>query len=251
MDLLELPNRPVTRHPWEEVRFEFFSRVLAQHIDLGGLGTVLDVGAGDAWFSGQFAARTAAPRIVCWDIGYTPDFIADHHGRGGTRIELSASRPSTRFDLLLVLDVLEHVEDDAALLDTLVRENLTGRGHVLMSVPAWPWLFSSHDVRLRHYRRYTPAGARKLLAGAGLDIVRSAGLFHSLVLPRAIHVARERLTGRLEAPADLGQWNAPPLMTAAIRGLLTCDGWLSSVQSGLGRSLPGLSWWALCRRAGH
>ena len=209
MDLVELPDRPVTRHPWEEARFRFFYRVLEHSMALDAVGRVLDVGAGDAWFASQLAARTSAPQIVCWDTGYTPDVLASSELRDRKGLQLVVDRPRTSFDLLLLLDVLEHVADDRQLLGTLVRENLSAGGYALISVPAWPLLFSSHDVRLRHERRYTPAAARLLIRGAGLEIVRSAGLFHSLILPRALQVARERVTGRSEPPPDVGQWHAP------------------------------------------
>ena len=250
MDLVELPARAVRRHPWEEVRFQFFSRVVAS-LDLGTTAAVLDVGAGDAWFAERLLERTAIQRIVCWDTGYTPEFLAARPLPRGERIELSTERPAGRFDLVLFLDVLEHVEDDVAFLEEFVRENLAAGAHVLISVPAWPLLFSSHDVRLHHYRRYTPAAARLLVRRAGLEISRSAGLFHSLLLPRTVQVARAHLTGVSAPPAHVGQWNASALVTALVRGVLACDAWLSLSESRIGWSLPGLSWWALCRKAGE
>ena len=134
--------------------------------------------------------------------------------------------------------MLEHVDDDRQLLGTLVRENLTAGGHALISVPAWPLLFSSHDVRLRHERRYTPAAARMLIRGAGLEIIRSAGLFHSSDLPRAVQVAREHLTGRSEPPADVGQWHASAVVTALVRGSLEwTHAWRSSNRGSAGAFL--------------
>ena len=207
------------------------------------------MGAGDAWFAEQLATRTAVERIVCWDSGYTPDVLATRQLRRRAEIQLVSARPDARFDLLLLLDVLEHIADDRGFLERLVRENLVSGGYCLVSMPAWPLLFSSHDVRLRHERRYTPASARELLNGAGLEIVRSAGLFHSLVLPRAVQIVRERLTGTTHPPADLGQWTAPAFVTTVVRSALAFDGLLSLIESRLGWNVPGLSWWALCRKA--
>jgi trans-aconitate methyltransferase len=249
MDLLEVPSRPVRRHPWEAARFEFFFRVLAASLDVDALATVLDVGAGDGWFAERLSERIGARRIVCWDTAYTPDLLADRRFSAPSGVELSTKRPAGRFDLLLLLDVLEHVEDDRAFLDDLVRENLASGGRVLISVPAWPCLFSSHDVRLRHYRRYTPRSARTVLRGARLEIIRSAGLFHSLLLPRALHVARAHVTNDSRPPAHVGEWNAPAIVTTLVARALACDSSISLAQSKLGWSLPGLSWWALCRKA--
>ena len=248
MDLVELPDRPVRRHPWEEARFAFFYRVLEGGLAWPAVRRVLDVGAGDAWFAAQLAARASALHIVCWDTGYTSEVLASRELRDREGIQLVADRPRTTFDLILLLDVLEHVADDHELLGTLVRENLSGGGHALVSMPAWPLLFSSHDVRLRHERRYTPAAARALIGGAGLEIVRCAGLFHSLLAPRALQVARERIMGTSAPPPDVGQWQASAVVTMLARGVLEWDGRLALLESRLGWSLPGLSWWALCRR---
>ena len=248
MDLVELPDRPITRHPWEEARFNFFHRVLEVGMDLNAVRTVLDVGAGDAWFASQLDGRTSGLRIVCWDTGYTPEVLASGQLRDRAGVQLVADRPRTSFDVLLLLDVLEHVADDHGLLGTLVRENLSPGGHALISVPAWPWLFSSHDVRLRHERRYTPTAARVLIRGAGLEIVRAAGLFHSLIAPRALELVRERLTRGSAPRPDIGHWNGSPTVTTLMRWLLECDARLSLLQSTLPGSLPGLSWWALCRK---
>ena len=91
---------------------DFFHRVLEAGVDLSAVRTVLDVGAGDAWFASQLAGRTSGLRIVCWDTGYTPEVLASGQLRDAQGMQLVADRPRTSFDLLLLLDVLEHVADD-------------------------------------------------------------------------------------------------------------------------------------------
>jgi 2-polyprenyl-3-methyl-5-hydroxy-6-metoxy-1,4-benzoquinol methylase len=248
VDLVELPNQLAGRHPWEQIRFQFFFRVLAGSGLLESGGTALDVGAGDAWFAEQLASRSDIRRIVCWDTAYSREFLASRRLSEPLRVELTADQPAGRFDLLLLLDVLEHVKDADLFLTHLVRDNLSPTGHALISVPACPSLFSSHDVRLRHYRRYTPALAEALVGHSGLEIVRSAGLFHSLGLVRAIQVSWERVSGRSTSSTTL-DWNMPPPLRMFVQAVLAGDGWLSLVESRLRWTLPGLSWWALCRRA--
>jgi SAM-dependent methyltransferase len=247
-DLLERAAQPGERHPWEEVRFSFFAEVLARSGLLTPSLRVLDVGAGDAWFARQLAERLpAASRIVCWDVGYSDEVLAGIDGSEGA-LELVRERPGGRFDLALLLDVLEHVEDDRSFLRALVEDGLAPRGHALVSVPAWPALFSEHDRALRHHRRYAPSAARALLEDAGLEIVSSGGLFHSLVAPRALGKLRERM-GAGASRHDLSSWRAPRWITALVRGVLACDARLAVAEAALGWSVPGLSWWALCRRA--
>src|SRR5205085_7042183 len=72
-----------------------------------------------------------------------------------------------RADVVLFMDVLEHVDDDVGLL----REHVGPAGprtRFIVSVPAFPWLWSSHDDFLHHRRRYTLSGVNELLSSAGL-----------------------------------------------------------------------------------
>ena len=157
------------------------------------------------------------------------------------------------------MDVIEHVPDDVALMSDLARRFLKPGGHMVVSVPAWPTLFSKHDVALKHFRRYTPAMGRRAIEASGLAIVRSGGLFHALAAVRRLQVAR---WGRAEPAADplattpeddgggvgLGAWKGSPAVTRAVAGVLNAEGLVSWAASAAGVGLPGLSWWALARK---
>lgn len=101
-----------------------------------------------------------------------------------------------RFDLVCLLDVLEHVADDTAAL-ARVRRLLKPGGRVLVTVPAYGWLWSAHDVAHQHHRRYSATQLRLRAEAAGLAVHR-LGYFNSLLLPLIV-LARVagRLTGRL------------------------------------------------------
>lgn len=255
MDLSEQPAGDFRRHPWELARARFFRRMLqsrgVSHPGGVQVRTVLDVGAGDGWFSQQLLTDLpAASRITCCDAEYTPEAISVLSARCGAHMDFVAVRPNGRFDVVVMLDVLEHVDDELGFLSELVDQNAGPGSAVLVSVPAWQSLFTSHDVRLRHYRRYSPARARRLLSRAGLVVEQSGGLFHSLVLPRAIERLSEALgppSGTAMAP-DALEWRAGSLATAAMNGALAADNALSRWAARAGVSLPGLSWWAVCHR---
>ena len=70
------------------------------------------------------------------------------------------------FDLVVMFDVLEHIEDDAASL-AAVRRHLANKGWLVMTVPAFPFLWSGHDVHNHHFRRYTRALLNQRLRDAG------------------------------------------------------------------------------------
>src|SRR5207253_1181175 len=103
---------PFRRHPWEEARFRFFARIVAA-TELPRPVRILDVGAGDGWFARRLVERLGpAAEITCWDPAYTREQIDELSARAGGTIGFSASRPAAAFDLVLLLDVLEHVDDD-------------------------------------------------------------------------------------------------------------------------------------------
>ncbi len=204
---------------------------------------MLDVGAGDGWFARELTASWPAPIVAtCWDSGYGE---GEAHDDGLLRVR---EQPSGTFDLVVMLDVAEHVADDRAFMQSIVSRNLakasTG-GRLLFGVPAWPWLWTSHDMRLRHERRYTPTAARSLLHQANLDVLESGGLFPTLLPIRALQMARERLLSQA-VPGLEGQPTG--LAARAVDALLTFDGLLARNASRHGLNLPGLSWWALCAR---
>ena len=132
---------------------------------------------------------------------------------------------------------------------------------MLVSVPAWDVLYGQHDLALKHFRRYQPAQCRALLHSAGLEIVRGGGLFHSLLLPRIVQRLGEAVRGTLgalknggpgdarSAPANLGEWQGGPWVTAAVTCALAIDTRVTETLARSGREWPGLSYWALCRRA--
>jgi SAM-dependent methyltransferase len=96
---------------------------------------------------------------------------------------LTAIETTARFDAIVYLDVLEHIEDDAQELRHAAMR-LTPGGRLIVLSPAHPFLFSPMDVAVGHYRRYTAAGLRALTpAGCRLERLRlldSAGFFASL-----------------------------------------------------------------------
>lgn len=243
------------RHPWERSRARFVVDLLRRYSALAAARRVLDVGAGDAWLASQLL-REGPPgcRVTCWDVEYRDDTasrlgLADHPRLTLTR-ERPAERPEDRFDLVLALDVLEHVEDDRALLSVLVAENLLPTGWLLITVPAWQALYTRHDESLQHHRRYSPAMLERLVAAAGLELVGSGGLFHSLLVPRALGKLRElvrppRPEPDTEPPALTWRWGT--LSNNLVYAALRADNAVSMLAARASIAFPGLSVWALCR----
>jgi SAM-dependent methyltransferase len=234
------------RHPWELARARFFRGLVGRSTDVGGVRRVLDVGAGDGWFAQELLPDLGpAAEVVCWDVNYRSEDLATPEGE---RITRTAARPAPPFELVLLLDVLEHVEDDDGFLGREVVPLLAPAGLAVVSVPAHPWLFSDHDRMLQHHRRYRPQGLRALV-GRHLDLVASGSVFTSLLAPRAASVVAER-AGRHHEATGIGAWRGGPTTTRALTAVLEADAAASAGLSRRGIPVPGLSTWAVARARG-
>ncbi len=250
MDLYERSRNAENRHPWEIARFGYFSTMIMGLELFSHPVEILDCGSGDGWFSDQLVRKTdGGVQISCWDTHYSNDDIANLTRDSSEKITFTAKRPDRRFAVLLLLDVLEHVEDDESFLFTLADQNLESDGMILISVPAWPCLFGQHDVNLRHHRRYTPDHCERLIRDSGLEIEREGSLFHSLLVPRTLQVLRERYSSRTPGTVEMtSDWDHGAILSSLVLTVLGFDNALSSFFSALRIPIPGLSWWALCRK---
>lgn len=96
------------------------------------------------------------------------------------------------YDLIVLLDVLEHIPQDVEALGYL-RTKLAPGGRILVTVPGAPWMWSAHDVAHHHQRRYTGAQLREVFERAGLA-PRFLSHFNTLLFPL---IAAVRLVGKI------------------------------------------------------
>lgn len=113
-----------------------------------------------------------------------------------------------RFDLAVMTDVLEHVGPDLQAL-VAVRSLLKPGGRLVLTVPAMPMLWSSHDVVHHHQRRYRAAHLRALLTEAGFEPPYLSHFNFMLLAPIAITRMAERAArrwlGKAGRPHDLAK----------------------------------------------
>jgi len=96
------------------------------------------------------------------------------------------------YDLIALLDVLEHVPDDLASLRS-IHMRLKPGGALLLTVPANPWMWSAHDAAHHHFRRYTRKQLEELFLRSGLE-VQLLSYFNTLLFPL---VAAARVAGKI------------------------------------------------------
>jgi SAM-dependent methyltransferase len=147
-------------------------------------GRTLEVGCGTGTYTSRLAAW--ADRVLAIDIN--AQFVAAARSRlapcSNVRVEVAdATRLSVAgsFDTIVMLDVLEHIADDRDMVDRLSRLLAEG-GRLVLKIPAGGWLYGSLDRAIGHYRRYDPAGLRRLAAAAGL-VLEHCGYFNMAAVP--------------------------------------------------------------------
>lgn len=204
--------------------------------------SVLDVGCGDGEILAPLSRRFRAVGI---DRRFSDLLLAQR--RGARRLVASeggSDMPfASRFDLIGLFDVVEHVEDDAGFLRTAASLAVSG-GFVLLTVPADPRLWGKFDQYAGHYRRYTRNALTGLLQEAGLEILRLLPLFRSLWPLARIGAVLQR-NNRVSDPAR--EYRVASPWNELFRLILSVERRLfGSSESGI-----GTSWLVVSRTPGN
>jgi SAM-dependent methyltransferase len=205
-------------HWWFAARREIIRTVIVRLVQLPDRPRILEAGCGTggnlemlAGF-GQvraFELDSEARRIAAAKSG-----LAVAEGALPDAIPFDAER----FDMIGLFDVLEHVEDDGAALSEL-RDRLAPGGKMVLTVPAFPWLWSRHDVRHHHFRRYTRRDLARVAEHAGLRVEHSF-YFNTLLFPAAVvQRAVKSIFGVDHADDTL----PPPALNSALRWVFAAE----------------------------
>jgi hypothetical protein len=259
MDLAESGNRVVgidKRHPWELARLEVIKRVLRDLPELRAGDVVLDVGCGDSFVVDQIASSYPGVSFYGIDAAFDEQLLRTFtRKRQVNNVRLFRTLEEAAPDigekkaaLILLMDVIEHIEDEVAFLKHLRASPLVGPAtRYIISVPAFGFLFSTHDVRLGHYRRYSNRTLERRLNEAGLEPQLICYFFSSLLLPRLAQAGVEKLL-RVGAGSgtQVAQWRGGKARQTVITSMLVWDFRLSHALYRMGIKLPGLSNLAVC-----
>ena len=183
-------SRLYREHWWWRSR----ERILLHKIDQLLAGNrdarILDVGCGAGLF---FDALEAYGHVE----GIESDRIAvEQSGRWRPRIhlgEIASFQSAAPYDLILMLDVLEHLRQPEVLLGQSV-ERLAPGGAMIITVPAFDWLWTAHDDLNQHVKRYTAAEMARLVRASGMDVVEMRYMFQSLIVPKLMVRVKEAIS---------------------------------------------------------
>lgn len=186
------------QHWWYVARREILSTIIAERVAPGPTASILEIGCG-----------TGHNLAMLSQFGWVDACELDDEARGlatqrlGRPVhearlpDLSRFEPAS-YDMIALLDVLEHVPDDKAAIEAIATLLKPG-GKLLLTVPANQWMWSGHDVAHHHFRRYSRGGLKQLATLAGLDI-DLLSYFNTLLYPPIAAIrAVNKLLGRAEA----------------------------------------------------
>lgn len=190
-------------HWWFAARRDILTRLI-ERLKLPGDARILEVGCGTGSNLGMLQRFGRVDAIE--PDGPARALASSRSGiavQGGT-VPGDAVVPDNAYDLIVLLDVLEHIPDDHGTLAEL-RSKLAPGGRLLVTVPAMPWLWSAHDAAHHHKRRYTAAALENVFRSAGFR-VKYRSYFNTLLFPL---IVAARYAGRLMGRED-GDDAIPP-----------------------------------------
>ena len=169
-------------HWWFKARREILDKIISK-CDLSDSARILEIGCGTGGnllmlkkhgnvyamemneFASEYAARTTGVDVR---KGWLPDNIPYNE----------------KFNLVCMFDVLEHIQDDKKALIEITKL-LIPMGTLVITVPAYSWLYGTHDKMMHHYRRYSRNALNKTISYSSLNILKIF-YFNTLLFPLVI-----------------------------------------------------------------
>jgi hypothetical protein len=229
------------RHPWELARYEIIKRTISSFQHKSDF-KLLDLGCGDQFVLNNLAIDFPSAKHYGLDIALSDTDIES--------LVLMSSNISVynhyhdvikrcEFDIVLLLDVIEHIEDVSSFLKNVIEELKVSNAYFVITVPAFNSLFSEHDHFLGHYRRYSKESLQLELRGVGLNDIKTHYFFFSLFIARFFEKQLSKL--KKKESKGVGQWQGSNFVTALVKGILGIDYMIGNACRKVGLRLPGLS----------
>ena len=207
--LYEAFNDVEAKHWWFVARRAYLKAFLSKFMPLDGSLALAEIGAGtggnfnmlskfgklDAVEMDESALKLAKSKLM---VDNTDRTTTIQHGWLPDNVPLQG-----QYDCVLALDVIEHVKEDGAAIKTLVNL-VKPSGFLLITVPAYQWLWSAHDEVNHHYRRYTAKRLKALFKISEVRILK-LGYFNTLLFPIAVirRLSQQLAKNSKNAHADL------------------------------------------------
>ncbi len=204
----------VRKHPWWIARAHLALALLKAN-GIHPPASILDIGCG--WGVNLQTLENAGFHVTGLDISRQILELIDRPDRRLIEADLNQSPPAARelYSGLLLLDVIEHLDDDRGTINRLAPLACPG-ALLIVSVPALPELFSEYDVIQGHRRRYLPESLRAAFDNTGFTL-ENIFWWGSWMIPILRRMRKKKATRQPRSYADylqLPPWPLPRLMRA-------------------------------------
>ncbi|MGA1205776.1 MAG: class I SAM-dependent methyltransferase [Opitutales bacterium] len=171
-DVYERMAAQETHHWWFCARREIIRSLIEKHAAQHRPLRILEAGCGTG---GNLSLLSEFGGVDAFELDDEACAIARSSGIEVSKGHLPDGIPfgGQKFDLIVLLDVLEHVREDGESIAAL-KQHLASGGRIILTVPAFAFLWSSHDVKHHHFRRYRRLDLTGIAASAGLEVERAS-----------------------------------------------------------------------------
>ncbi len=259
MDLKELKYKVfkenIVRHPWESARFNVACQIIEEQIKEKDLKIIFDIGCGDTFFIESLSSKFHNCKFFAIDIAFSDEFIKTKSNELNKKniylfkdVETALSECNQEVSLVLLMDVIEHIENDRNFLLNLSNKNhISNNTYFFITVPAFQILFCQHDIFLEHFRRYSNNSLKALLKNCGFKIDKIGYFFTVLLIPRILNV----IVGKIQKQnkneiQGLSTWNGGRFKSKIIEYILNLDFFIFKI---FNNKFPGLSNFVICRKS--
>lgn len=205
---------------WFRARNDLILWALQKHC--ANFQSYLEIGCGTGYVLSGVAHRFPQTRLTASEIFTTGLQFAAQRVPQAELLQMDARDIPYRdeFDVVGAFDVVEHIQEDEAVL-AQIHAALKPGGHLLLTVPQHQWLWSPSDEYARHERRYTATELHSKVRSAGFTLLRS-GSFVSLLLPLML---ASRLTSRRKASVfdPLDEFKLPSWLNGSLYRLMKAE----------------------------
>lgn len=240
MDLSERNDKGKEyRHPWELSRKDVLLKELEK---LNIRGEVLDIGCGDGYFDKEIVKKF--PEVTnIWGVDIYAERCVHQGKEHYVNSYYEIKKNDKHYDFILMMDVLEHIEDDIDFLIEM-KDYQKKNTVILIMVPTFQALFSLHDKQLKHFRRYSYKSLHQVLEHAGYEITDWSYFYFCLILLRCLTKKQTQ---------NLGMWTRGEsnFITFIVRKCLNMDFAVLRYLSKHKLHIGGLSLLAVCKCKGE
>ncbi len=220
-------------HFWFQSRTRLILWALRQHFPRAR--SFLEIGCGTGHFLAALAGEGRLPRLVGSEAHVRGLSLAAARLPGLELLQMDARSIPFReeFDVVGAFDVIEHIDEDEAVLAEMYAACRAGGG-IVLTVPQHPWLWSYRDEFARHRRRYRRRDLLRRLAALGFERPWATS-FVTLLLPlMAWSRLRQRVPEGFDASCEL---EVRPLANRLLGGLMAVERWF--IEAGLSMPFGG------------